>query len=223
MSARHPERGASRYGSFLRHWLWRGVWRVAGGLKVSGTAPAGPAVLVANHTSHADTAALLAALPSSRRPVLAAAADYWFSSQWRRIAVTSVVSVIPLYRSANGAYAALLDAARPPIVDGAVVIVFPEGTRSIDGRIGPFHGGAIRLARDLGAPLVPVAIIGTDAVFPKHGRIRRGRVTVRFGTPIQPTGLPADRDGVRGLAEQVRATVITLRDGADLPPEGVSR
>ncbi len=210
MTVRHPDRGASRHGSVLRRWLWRGVWRMAGPLVVTGAAPRGPAVLVANHTSHADTAALLAALPAACRPVLAAAADYWLAGRWRRIAVTSVVSVIPLHRDGSGAYAALRRAARPAIADGGVVIVFPEGTRSVDSSVGPFHSGAMRLAAELGVPLVPTAIVGTAAVFPKHGRIRRGRVAVRFAEPVPPEALTTDHQAARVLAGRTRETVLRL-------------
>lgn len=210
MTVRHPDRGASGYGSLLRHWLWRGVWGLAGPLEVSGPAPSGPAVLVANHTSHADTAALLAALPPRCRPVLAAAADYWLAGWWRRVAVTSVVSVIPVARGEAGGYVALRDAARPVLEGGGVVIVFPEGTRSVDGTVGPFRSGAVRMAAELGVPLVPTALVGTGEVFPKHGRIRRGTVAVRFADPVPPDALGEGRDAVRATAERVRETVVAM-------------
>jgi len=67
---------ATRITSVLRHWLWRVVCGVSGGLTVTGRwqVPGG-CVVVANHASHADTAVLLAALPAKAQPVFAAAAD----------------------------------------------------------------------------------------------------------------------------------------------------
>ena len=68
-------------------------------------------VVVANHGSHADTAALLAALPAAARPVFAAAADYWFDAPARRAAATGLAGILPVRRGERGAYPALLAAA----------------------------------------------------------------------------------------------------------------
>ena len=71
--------------ALTRKVLWRTVFSTTGGLRVVGRLPDQPCVLVANHSSHADTAALLAALPAHRRPAVAAAADYWFDRPDRRL------------------------------------------------------------------------------------------------------------------------------------------
>src|SRR5215213_936642 len=65
-------------------------------------------VVVANHASHADTAVLLAALPADAQPVVGAAADYWFDVPVRRLIATSLIGVLPVRRSGDGTYAALL-------------------------------------------------------------------------------------------------------------------
>lgn len=70
---------------------------------------------------------------------------------------------------------------------GRDVIVYPEGTRTRDGSVGRFHSGAERLARQAGAPLVPIGIVGTRDLLPVHGRLRRGRVAVRVGAPAPDT------------------------------------
>jgi hypothetical protein len=76
--------------SVVRHWLWRTVCAVSGGLTVTGRWQVrGGAVIVANHASHADTAVLLAALPPSTKVMFGAAADYWFDVPVRRLVATS--------------------------------------------------------------------------------------------------------------------------------------
>ena len=90
--------------SVLRHWLWRMVCAVSGGLTVTGAGSAdGGCVVVANHASHADTAVLLAALPPTARPVFGAAADYWFDVPVRRFIATSLAGILPVRRSGSTA------------------------------------------------------------------------------------------------------------------------
>lgn len=195
--------GLFRLGARLRHLLWKLVLTVTGGLRVSGALPAGPLVIVANHGSHADTAALLAALPARRRPVAAAAAEYWFGLRWRRLLVQSLVAALPVARGRSGAYAALRAAAGPVLGRGDIVIVFPEGTRSADGSIAAFKPGALRLAAELGVPVVPVALRGSREILPKHGRVCPQPVEVRVGAPIAPGALVADSAGAAVLRERV--------------------
>ena len=164
--------------------------------------------MVANHGSHADTAALLAALPASARPVFAAAADYWFDVPVRRAAAGALAGILPVRRGEHGAYQALLAAAGPALAAGRTVVVYPEGTRSTDGRVGEFHSGAVRLARDCGVPIVPVAVLGTRDVLPKHGRVRCAPMEVRIGT-ARPAGTAA---GAPTDAAQLRADVVALLD-----------
>ena len=165
-----------------------------GGLTVAGELPRQRAyVVVANHGSHADTAALLAALPPASRPVFAAAADYWFDVPARR-AVGERAGRDPAGAPGEpGAYAALLAAARPALAAGRTVVVYPEGTRSTDGQVGEFHSGAVRLAADCGVALVPAAVLGTRDVLPKHGRVRPAPMEVRIGAPRAPEATDAGR------------------------------
>jgi 1-acyl-sn-glycerol-3-phosphate acyltransferase len=173
-------------GAVARRVLWRAVLSLTGGLRVHGAAglPPGPCVIVANHSSHADTAALIAALPARRRPVVAAAADYWFGGGIRPALCRSLCAAFPVRRSGGGS--ADLAAAVWLLAAGHDVIVFPEGTRSRDGRTGDFHRGAARLAAAAGAPLLPAGISGTRTLLPPGGPAlaRRAAVTVRFGAPL---------------------------------------
>jgi 1-acyl-sn-glycerol-3-phosphate acyltransferase len=170
-----------------RRALWRTVLALTGGLRVHGAValPAGPCVIVANHRSHADTAALIAALPARRQPAVAAAADYWFRGAARRGVCRALCAAFPVRRTGCGS--ADLAAAASLLAAGHDVIVFPEGTRSKDGQTGAFHRGAALLATVAGVPLVPAGISGTGTLLPPgraRRRPRRAPVTVRIGAPV---------------------------------------
>ncbi|SPM27135.1 1-acyl-sn-glycerol-3-phosphate acyltransferase, partial [Mycobacterium terramassiliense] len=198
---------ATRITSVLRHRLWRAVCAVSGGLTVTGRwrVPGG-CIVVANHCSHADTAVLLAALPAGAQPVFAAAADYWFDVPVRRFVASSLIGVLPVRRSGADTYAQLLAAARPALKAGRTVVVYPEGTRSTDGSIGEFRSGAVRLARDCGVPVVPVAVLGTAEVLPKGASfISHAPMRVRIGEPVDPHS---------ASAPQLRARVVALLQGS---------
>jgi 1-acyl-sn-glycerol-3-phosphate acyltransferase len=197
----------------LRHWMWRLVSALSGGLTVSGKWRAsGGCIVVANHSSHADTAVLLAALPPKAKPVFGAAADYWFDVPVRRFIATSLAGVLPVRRSGGSSYDALLAAVAPALKAGRTVVIYPEGTRSTDGTIGEFRSGALRLARECGVPIVPVALTGTADVLPKGGRWAPAPMQVRIGEPVDPT---------TASAAELRERVLALRDG--LQPDVVKR
>ena len=205
---------ATPFSSVLRHWLWRVVAAASGGLTVTGEwrVPGG-CVVVANHSSHADTAALLAALPPKAQPVFAAAADYWFDVPVRRFIASTVAGILPVRRSRRGTYAELLDAARPALMAGRTVVIYPEGTRSKDGSIGEFRSGALRLAQDCGVPIVPVAMLGTADVLPKGANfISPAPMQARIGEPVDPNSVSS---------AELREQVMALR--GDRVPEISSR
>ena len=204
---------AARISYVLRHWMWRAVSAFSGGLTVTGRwRVKGGYIVVANHSSHADTAVLLAALPPTAEPVFGAAADYWFDVPVRRFIATSLAGVLPVRRSGDGSYAALLAAVRPALKAGRTVVIYPEGTRSTDGNLGEFRSGALRLARECGVPIVPVAVLGTADVLPKGGRFSPAPMQVHIGEPIDPHN---------ASARQLRAQVIALKESS--APETVSR
>ncbi|MGO4444459.1 lysophospholipid acyltransferase family protein [Mycobacterium sp. 2YAF39] len=193
-----------RFAATFRHYVWRIVVSRSGGLTVTGRwSHPGGCILVANHSSHADTAVLLAALPPRARPVFVAAADYWFDFPVRRFALRNLAGGLPVRRSGSASgYAALLAAIKPALAAGRTVVIYPEGTRSTNGRIGEFRSGAIHLASDCGVPIVPVALKGTADVLPKGGRLTPNPMEVRFGEPMNPTGL---------AAQDLRREVLALR------------
>lgn len=189
----------TRVGCLLRRWFWRLAFCLLGGLTVSGTPPKGGCVVVANHASHADAPAVLAALPAHSRAVVVAAADYWFSSGPRAAIARRLVSAFGISRDRDG-FRSLLSVV-PLLRAGGTVVLFPEGSRSRDGSLGEFRSGAARLAAAAGVPLVPVALAGTHAMLPAHGHLRRRPVAVRVGAPV------ADLDGAR----------TTIRRGLEAP------
>ncbi len=199
----------------LRRLLWRLVLTSSGGLSVQGVLPRGGCVVVANHSSHADTAALLACLPAEARPVFVAAADYWGSNPMRAWACRALGGGYEVRRGGGGS------ADLAPLVDelrgGRTVVVFPEGTRSRDGSLQRFHSGAFRLAAEAGVPVVPVGLRGTSELLPVHGDVHRAAVQVRIGTPMSMataadgqvavqtlTGAPVDEPD-SGLRKRVAA------------------
>lgn len=144
-----------------------------------------PCLLAANHASHLDTAVLLRALPPGRRRLaVAAAADYFFANPVLGAIVALAVNAFPLPRRGNPR-SALRHCAR--LIDrGWSILVYPEGTRSPDGRIGAFRPGIGWLAAALACPVVPAHLAGLHDVLPKGRHVPRpGRVRVRFGPPLR--------------------------------------
>ncbi|MFI6696087.1 lysophospholipid acyltransferase family protein [Streptomyces sp. NPDC050433] len=204
-----PAVSPSRLGAALRRALWWVVLTVTGGVRRHGQLPPRGCVVVANHSSHADTAALLAALDARHRPAIGAAADYWFASPWRRRVCRVLAAGFPVRRTGGGMddLLSMVEGLRA----GRAVVLFPEGTRGADGAVGAFHRGALVLAERAGVPVVPVGIAGTDRLLPKHGRLRSSLVRVRIGDPLPPSATPEEaRAAVAAL--HARTAAEPLRD-----------
>jgi len=148
-----------------------------------GGLPRGPAILAANHRSFMDSVFL--ALVVDEPVSFLAKAEYFDD---RRTAwIFRATGQIPLRRGSPAGARKALDAARDVLSDGGVVGVYPEGTRSRDGRLHRGHLGPARLALASGAPIVPVGLLGTERVqSPDRHLPRLGqRVAVRFGLPFR--------------------------------------
>lgn len=124
------------------------------------------------------------------------------------------VGMIPVDRDgASGGVAALMTGRRV-LEEGKVFGIYPEGTRSPDGRLYRGRTGIARLTLMTGAPVVPFAMIGTDKLQPGgRGMPRPGRVTVRFGEPMEFSryeGMDRDRYVLRAVTDSVMTEVMRL-------------
>lgn len=158
----------------------------------------GGGLIVANHSSVYDiTGIALGALP--RHASFVARRSLSDSRFLERVLETSEAILIEPGASDRAALRLMVERLRA----GRLVAIFPEGTRSRDGALHPFKGGALLAARMAGVPLIPCGVQGAYEAWPRHRRWpRRGPVLVRFGAPLEP-----DRED---LAEALEATVASL-------------
>lgn len=160
----------------------------------------GPVVFVANHSSHADTAAILYALPGEhrRRLCIAAAADYFYKSRVVGFIVNLLMNTFPFERNnpRKG-----LQLAKAVLRNGQSLLIYPEGTRSISGNCITFKRGFACLSCQLGIPVVPIRVEGSREMLPK-GTFwpRKARIRVAFAEPIFPKGHKSDE--LAHLAEE---------------------
>jgi 1-acyl-sn-glycerol-3-phosphate acyltransferase len=175
----------------------------------------GPFMLAANHASHVDTAAIFAALPKElrQRVVAAAAQDYFFDNGLRQFFSRILFNVIPVSRSLSTTADPLRHVVRA-LREGYGVLLFPEGTRSQNGQLGPFRSGIGRLAAEFpDVPVIPVWINGTARVLPKKALFPRpASIVVRFGPPLAHTRATlGNKSTWRAVANEVREAVIQLQ------------
>jgi 1-acyl-sn-glycerol-3-phosphate acyltransferase len=206
LSAPPPARGRRGFENFcrtlLRHWC---------PLTVTGQEylPKVPFMLCSNHSSHLDSIALMIAAGGAFDDfALLAARDYFFTGSPLRRLIRRLLTLIEIDR--RGGHRNFNDtiAACEQFISGGArsLIVFPEGTRSSSGEIGPFKPGAALMALRLGLPLVPAFIAGSRDVMSRGVLIPRPRpIAVRFGPIIMPAPVSHGRQ-----RSQVRDMTATL-------------
>lgn len=146
-----------------------------------GDLPVGPVILASNHRSFMDS--VFIALVVDRPVSFLSKAEYF--DRRRTAWVFRATGQIPVRRGSPAGARQALEAAREVLSAGGIVGVYPEGTRSRDGRLHRGHLGPARLAAASGAPIVPVGLVGTEEVQPPEAKLPRlgKKVVVRFGSP----------------------------------------
>jgi 1-acyl-sn-glycerol-3-phosphate acyltransferase len=171
-----------------------------------------PAVIFApNHHSHLDTGLMIRSVPTvwRRKLIVAAAADYFFDKRWKAAISALALNAIPIDREITGRKSS--DLIRELIEEGYSLVIYPEGGRSPDGWGQDFKGGAAYLSARTGAPVVPVFIDGTGAIFGKGmKRPRPGRTKVVFGSAL----VPEPDENTRRFGARIEQAVTVLGDEA---------
>lgn len=159
----------------------------------------GPAVFVANHLSLVDILVI-----------------YGFFTPFKWVAKAELFRVpfvgwnmvlndyVRIWRGDRESVRRMMAHSREHLARGSALMIFPEGTRSLDGKMLPFKDGAFKLAMEAGCPLIPIAIAGSALALPKHGFIFRQRATIRVRVldPLDPKAF-ASSDALKAAAREV--------------------
>jgi 1-acyl-sn-glycerol-3-phosphate acyltransferase len=179
--------------------------------------PSGVCVFAANHVSNMDPLAFVPVIP--RRVSLLAKREVF------RIPILSkamqLAKLIPVDRADREAAASSVDIAVQYLKEGLSFAVYPEGTRSRDGRLLPFKKGTFVMAIEAGVPVVPVSIVGAQTLMRKGDwTMQPGEVTIRFGPAVDASKYTMDQRGE--LLARVEALVAAglPEDQRPLPPSG---
>ena len=170
----------------------------------------GPAILCPNHLSFIDSVFVAATV--TRNISFVGKAEYMDS--WKTKYLFPMLGMIPIDRTGGSKARAALNTAARVLERGELFGIFPEGTRTRDGKLHKGRTGASRLAMETGAPIYPVGIIGTDLALPPDSvRPRRGRVTIAIGRPIRPeryVQMPERHRAYRAMIDEVMFEIREL-------------
>lgn len=175
----------------------------------------GPAVLVSNHLSFSDSIFLPLAVP---RPVIFLAKSEYFSGKGLKGKLTATFfrlsNQLPMDRSGGAASATSLSAGEEVLKSGGLLGIYPEGTRSPDGRLYRGKTGVAKLILATGVPVIPVAMIGTDKVQPIGRRIPNiRRIGIIIGEPMdfrRYSGMGDDRFVQRSVTDEIMYELMRL-------------
>ncbi len=179
--------------------------RIAGRERV----PAGACLFVANHTSSADAPAVVVAIPRRVAILLKESLFKWpIAGQ-----AFALAGFIPVNRSERESAVASVEKATQSLRGGQSFLIYPEGTRSPDGRLQNFKKGAVVMAIKAGVPIVPIACSGAHKVMRKGSlRIYPGEILVEFLEPVDASGYSfEERDALNDRVHDALA--------AGLPPD----
>jgi 1-acyl-sn-glycerol-3-phosphate acyltransferase len=197
-----------------QRWFFRNILRLAGArfrvVRAPGFDPTRTSIFIANHVNLFDAFVIYSAIPQFVRgweleSHFKIPAYGWMMGKFGNIPVPEATS--------PEAFKKLLRRTRAALDDGVSVIVFPEGSRTRDGRVGPFREGIFRMLPHLHYPVVPMSIVGAYE-WHRTGdwKLYPATVTVYLHDTIETTGLT--RKDVQGLQERVHATVAGVVDAA---------
>ncbi|MCZ2402343.1 1-acyl-sn-glycerol-3-phosphate acyltransferase [Paenarthrobacter sp. Z7-10] len=175
----------------------------------------GPAVLASNHLSFSDSIFMPLMVP---RPVVFLAKSEYFTGKGLKGNLTAaffrLTNQLPMDRSGGTASVTSLDSGMQILKDGGLLGIYPEGTRSPDGKLYRGKVGVAKLVLSTGVPVIPVAMIGTDKVQPIGRRIPNiRRIGVIFGEPMDFTryqGLQNDRFVQRSVTDEIMYELMRL-------------
>jgi 1-acyl-sn-glycerol-3-phosphate acyltransferase len=176
---------------------------------------AGAAIVASNHLSVADSWVLPLVAP---RPIAFLAKAEYFTGRGlkgrARRSLFTALDAIPVERGNGRAALVALDAAERVLGNGQLFGIYPEGTRSPDGRLHRGRVGVARLALRTGVPVIPVGLAGTDRVQPVGARVPHvAKVTIRFGTPLIFTkyrDMERNRTVQRAVVDEIMREICTL-------------
>ena len=175
----------------------------------------GPAILASNHLSYADWLFMPLTLP--RRVTFVAKAEYFTGKGlkgWLQKTFFAGSGQVPIDRSGGGAAEGAIISAKRVLDAGELFGIYPEGTRSHDGKLYRGKVGVARLALESKVPVIPVAVLGTDVVAPpgkKFGRVTRP--VVHFGKPLDFSrydGMENDRYILRSITDEIMYEIMRL-------------
>ena len=175
----------------------------------------GPAIIASNHLSFSDS--IFMPLMVRRKVTFVAKAEYFTGRGLKGFLVRMFfvgAGTIPVDRSGGRAAQAAIDTGLRVLREGRLFGIYPEGTRSPDGRLYRGKTGVARLALESGAPVVPVAMLNSDEIQPTGKVIPKlMRPKIRFGEPLDFTrysGLAGDRFVERAVTDEIMYELMTL-------------
>ncbi|GIJ21344.1 putative 1-acylglycerol-3-phosphate O-acyltransferase [Micromonospora lutea] len=176
---------------------------------------AGPVILASNHLSFSDS--IFTPLIVPRKVTFVAKAEYFTGKGikgWLTKVFFTGTGTIPVDRSGGRAARAALDTQLKVLRAGGIAGIYPEGTRSPDGRLYRGKTGVARLALESGAPVVPVVMLNLDEIQPPGQLIPKlARVRIRFGPPVdfsRYAGLAGDRFVERAVTDEIMYELMEL-------------
>jgi len=171
-----------------------------------------PFAFIANHASHLDALALACALPGRWRDCIfpIAAGDTFFNTPAIAAFAAFVLNALPMWQRHCGSHALQILRERLS-TEPSIYIIFPEGTRSRDGALGPFKSGLGMLVAETTVPVVPCRLTGAFEAFPPTAKFPRPRkIRLEIGRPLAFPATKNDRAGWLEIAGCAHAAVASL-------------